>query len=57
MIAKDDQPTFQHITVKELHPTFVAEISGVDFSADKIPDDIFQEILAAVNKVCCLYAA
>jgi alpha-ketoglutarate-dependent 2,4-dichlorophenoxyacetate dioxygenase len=42
--------TFQHITVTELHPTFGAEVSGVDFSRP-VEDDVFQEILAAINKV------
>ncbi|KAJ5820440.1 alpha-ketoglutarate-dependent 2-4-dichlorophenoxyacetate dioxygenase [Penicillium riverlandense] len=41
--------TFQHITVTELHPTFGAEVSGVDFSRP-VEDDVFQEILAAINK-------
>lgn len=51
-IAKE--PVFNLITVKELHPTFGAEISGVDFSKE-VPDDVFQEILAAITKVCnCL---
>lgn len=43
--------TFNHITVKKLHPTFGAEISGVDFSAP-LPDDVFFDILAAITKVC-----
>lgn len=50
MIAKTT-PRFEHITVTELHPTFAAEISGVDFSFP-ISEEIFQEILAAVTKVC-----
>lgn len=47
-IATD--PVFHLISVKELHPTFGAEISGVDFSRE-VPDDVFQEILAAITKV------
>ena len=41
---------FKHLTIKELHPTFAAEIDGVDFSKD-IPHDVFNEILAASAKV------
>ncbi|RDL38139.1 Uncharacterized protein BP5553_05572 [Venustampulla echinocandica] len=41
--------TFNHITVKELHPTFGAEISGVDFSAP-LTEEVFAEILAAITK-------
>ncbi|KAI9924170.1 hypothetical protein ASPWEDRAFT_70280 [Aspergillus wentii DTO 134E9] len=47
MISKST-PSFQHITVKELHPTFAAEIHGVDFNA--INDEVFAEILDAVTK-------
>jgi Probable taurine catabolism dioxygenase len=43
-------PTFNKITVTELHPTFGAEISGVDFSRP-VEDDAFQEIKAAIDKV------
>ena len=41
---------FSHISVKPLHPTFTAEVSGVDFSSP-IPDDVFSEVLAALTKV------
>lgn len=41
---------FQLISVKELHPTFGAEITDVDFSLP-INDDVFAEILAAITKV------
>lgn len=41
---------FKTLRFKELHPTFAAEIEGVDFSAP-IPDDVFNEILAASAKV------
>jgi alpha-ketoglutarate-dependent 2,4-dichlorophenoxyacetate dioxygenase len=47
------EPVFQLINVKELHPTFGAEISGVDFSKP-VEDDVFQEILAAITKVTLL---
>ncbi|KAJ5716979.1 alpha-ketoglutarate-dependent 2-4-dichlorophenoxyacetate dioxygenase [Penicillium malachiteum] len=44
------QPTlFNHLTITELHPTFGAEVSGVDFSRP-VEDDIFQEILNAISK-------
>jgi alpha-ketoglutarate-dependent 2,4-dichlorophenoxyacetate dioxygenase len=42
-------PSFNKITVTELHPTFGAEISGVDFSRP-VEDDTFQEIKAAIDK-------
>ncbi|KAL4782356.1 hypothetical protein BJX76DRAFT_332980 [Aspergillus varians] len=42
-------PTFSLITVKELHPTFGAEILGVDFSKP-VENDVFQEIMAAIVK-------
>jgi alpha-ketoglutarate-dependent 2,4-dichlorophenoxyacetate dioxygenase len=38
------------IQVKELHPTFGAEVSGVDFSRP-VPEDVFQELWKAVNQV------
>ena len=41
---------FKHITVKEIHPTFAAEVGGIDFSSP-IADDVFAEILAAITKV------
>ena len=41
---------FQTLQIKKLHPTFAAEIEGVDFSKP-IPDDVFREILAASAKV------
>lgn len=43
-------PAFQHLVVKELHPTFGAEISGVDF-AKPLNDAVLIEILAAIAKV------
>lgn len=42
--------TTNYITIKELHPTFGAEVSGIDFSAP-VPDEDFQDTLAAVTKV------
>lgn len=41
---------YKHIQVKELHPTFGAEVFGVDFS-QPVPDDVFADILAAIAKV------
>lgn len=41
---------FSHISIKPLHPTFTAEVSGVDFSSP-IPDDVFSEVLAALTQV------
>lgn len=41
---------FKTITVKELHPTFGAEIEGAKF--DDTTDEQFEEIKAALAKVC-----
>lgn len=38
------------LTIKQLHPTFAAEVRGVDFSTD-IPQDVFNEIYQAITKV------
>ena len=38
------------ITIKELHPTFAAEVHGVDFSNDISSDD-FDEVYRAITKV------
>jgi alpha-ketoglutarate-dependent 2,4-dichlorophenoxyacetate dioxygenase len=46
----DPETEFKTLKIKELHPTFAAEIEGVDFSKP-IPDDVFNEILAASAKV------
>ncbi|KAL5364960.1 hypothetical protein BJX96DRAFT_179420 [Aspergillus floccosus] len=40
---------FSLISVKPLHPTFAAEISGVDFSSP-LSDEVFKEIYEAVTK-------
>lgn len=40
---------FKTIEVKELHPTFAAEVSGVDF--EHVSEEQFKEILAAMAKV------
>ncbi|KAJ5983303.1 hypothetical protein N7481_005402 [Penicillium waksmanii] len=47
-VAKNEVP-FSLISVKELHPTFAAEISGVDFSLP-LSDGVFREIFQAVTK-------
>lgn len=38
------------ISIVELHPTFAAEVRGVDFSQD-IPADVFGEIKKAIARV------
>jgi hypothetical protein len=40
---------FKTFTVRELHPTFGAELVGVDF--DNMTDDGLNEIIAAMAKV------
>lgn len=44
---------FKTITVKELHPTFGAEIEGADF--ENTTNEQFEEIKAALAKVCGLF--
>ncbi|OCL11759.1 alpha-ketoglutarate-dependent 2,4-dichlorophenoxyacetate dioxygenase [Glonium stellatum] len=41
-------PQFKTITVKELHPTFAAEVEGVDFQ--NLTEEQFREVVAAVTK-------
>ena len=41
---------FSHISAKPLHPTFGAEISGVDFSSP-VSEKVFEEIHKAITKV------
>jgi alpha-ketoglutarate-dependent 2,4-dichlorophenoxyacetate dioxygenase len=41
---------FKHLKIKELHPTFAAEITEVDFSKP-ISSDVFYEIESAMSKV------
>lgn len=43
------RPSFETITVKELHPTFAAEIEGVDFQ--KLSDQQYEEVIGALAKV------
>lgn len=40
---------FKTITVKELHPTFAAEVSGVNFH--NLSEEQFSEIIDAMAKV------
>lgn len=40
---------FKTLTVRELHPTFAAEVSGVNFN--DVPEEQFSEILEAMAKV------
>ena len=47
-------PLFKHIVVQKLHPTFGAQVNGVDFSTP-LTDEVFGEVLAAVNKVCPIF--
>ena len=46
----DDDNDFKHIQVKELHPTFGAEVHSIDFSKP-VPEDVFSEIYKAITKV------
>src|SRR5580692_7888000 len=48
--TSDDDNDFKHIQVKELHPTFGAEIHSVDFSKP-VPEDVFSEIYKAITRV------
>jgi alpha-ketoglutarate-dependent taurine dioxygenase len=50
MTVSSETPTFHHISVKPLHPTFGAEISGVDISVP-LAGEIWSEIRQAVTKV------
>lgn len=48
-LVKDEEQPFKTIEVKKLHPTFAAEVSGVDF--ENVSEEQFSEILAAMAKV------
>jgi len=48
--APEAQPEFTLIKVNPLHPTFGAEVTGIDFSKP-VSDDVFREVLAAITKV------
>ncbi|RWA13657.1 hypothetical protein EKO27_g1450 [Xylaria grammica] len=47
-LVKEDERRFKTFEVKELHPTFAAEIKGVNF--DDVSEEQFTEILAAIAK-------
>lgn len=51
MTVTTNGTTFSHISIKPLHRTFGAEVSGVDFSAP-LTDEVFKEIHQAITKVC-----
>lgn len=44
------EPQYQYITVKKLHPTVGAEVSGIDFSKP-VPPEVFQEVHQAITEV------
>ncbi|KAJ5087484.1 hypothetical protein N7456_011100 [Penicillium angulare] len=48
-VTTPNTPQFSHISVKPLHSTFAAEISGVDFTSP-LGDEVFQEIHKAVTR-------
>jgi|ERR1700722_8847164 hypothetical protein len=52
--ASDDDNDFKHIQVKELHPTFGAEVHSVDFSKP-VPEDVFSEIYKTITKVSIIH--
>jgi alpha-ketoglutarate-dependent 2,4-dichlorophenoxyacetate dioxygenase len=41
--------TYNTITINELHPTFAAEVQGVNFQP--LSEEQFQEVLSALAKV------
>ncbi|KAG0647565.1 Alpha-ketoglutarate-dependent 2 [Hyphodiscus hymeniophilus] len=45
----EPESEFKHLRITKVHPTFGAEVAGVDFSRT-VPDDVFQEIVAAMAK-------
>lgn len=50
LLAETTPPASSRLQIKELHPTFGAEIEGIDLS--NASDAEFQEILSALAKVC-----
>ena len=44
------EPDYKLINVQAIHPTFAADVTGVDFSAPVSPE-VFQEILKAIATV------
>lgn len=49
MGSYSEEPEFKTLTIKPLHPTFGAEVEGVNFQ--NLSDEQFQEILLAMAKV------
>jgi alpha-ketoglutarate-dependent 2,4-dichlorophenoxyacetate dioxygenase len=49
MPGRVQESPYNRIPGKELHPTFGAEISGIDFS-QPIDDETFHEVLEAISK-------
>ena len=48
--------TFTHLSAKPLHPTFGAEIRGLDFRSSFPSDGAVNELIQAVAKVCLVSA-
>jgi hypothetical protein len=44
-----NEPEFKNLNINALHPTFAAEVKGLDFR--NLSDEQFKEILAAMAKV------
>jgi alpha-ketoglutarate-dependent 2,4-dichlorophenoxyacetate dioxygenase len=44
---------YQHIQLKQLAPTFAAEVTGVDFSRP-VEREVFDEIHRAIVDVCAM---
>lgn len=50
-LSTSNIPNFKHITVTPLHPTFGAEVRGIDFSKE-VDEDVFAEVLHAITVAC-----
>ena len=50
MPGRFQESRYNHIAVEQLHPTFGAEISGIEFS-QPVDDETFQEVLQAISQV------
>ena len=51
-MSPNNAPAFTHISAEPLHPSFGAEISGLDFHVSDPSDEALRELLQAVTKVC-----
>ena len=51
MGSYSEEPEFKTLTIHKLHPTFAAEVEGVNFQ--NLSDEQFQEIFAAMATVRC----